>query len=218
MVVAIDLTGKPFGRLLVVERAPSIKGQAAWLCRCDCGREKVVKGYVLRSKRSKSCGCLRRELGVTRGRASRRHGEASNRKETVEYRTWSSMRCRCLNPNHKLFSHYGKRGITVCDRWSKFENFLVDMGRRPSKYHSLDRIDNDGSYSPENCRWATWEQQNRNQRKRREWRKVTIDGETRPLAEWLRLHSVSRNTYDSRRSRGLSIEEAITRPVRHKRS
>jgi hypothetical protein len=125
----------------------------------------VIKaGSALRSGNTKSCGCLRRELGRAHGIASKRHGEGASGRETPEYRAWAAMLCRCRNPRHKSYADYGGRGVTVCERWRAYENFLADMGRRPDRFHSLDRINNAGNYEPGNCRWATWEEQNTNRR------------------------------------------------------
>ncbi len=214
----INHVGERFGRLTVLRIADERKyGQLCFVCRCDCGTEKTMTGSDLRTGRTRSCGCLRREKGIERGKASRRHGEASKGKETPEYRAWANMISRCHNSNHIQFANYGGRGIVVCDRWrSSYESFLSDMGRRPDRFHTLDRIDNDGVYRPQNCRWTTWQQQNNNQRKRREWRMVTINGETKPLAEWLRQYGVTRSAYDRRRTRGAIIEESITRPLQVK--
>jgi hypothetical protein len=154
----IDLLGKRFGRLIVVHQAASMDGgAAAWGRVCDCGASVVVKSYRLRVGKTRSCGCWR----VDNARVQfTTHGM----KRTRTYRTWMSMSNRCRDPNGKNFHYYGGRGIAVCERWRKFENFLADMGERPDG-RTLDRRDNDRGYEPDNCRWATLIEQRRNQRR-----------------------------------------------------
>jgi hypothetical protein len=151
----IDLTGQRFGRLVVLARGANVIvcgcSRVTWLCLCDCGKEKPVFGAHLRNGDAKSCACGL--LGFTHGKS-----------RTPEYLAWQSLNYRCNNPNNASFPDYGGRGISVCERWSDFPNFLSDMGTRPSPLHSLDRIDNDGNYEPSNCRWATAQEQQRNKR------------------------------------------------------
>ena len=150
-----DLSGQRFGKLIVLRPVGRDKGgRILWLCRCDCGNETVVLGGHLRSGHTRSCGCLPGML---------RHGACTNRHCTPEYQTWSGMRQRCQNPNSSGYQYYGGRGIKVCKRWQKFENFLIDMGKRPEGM-TLDRIDNDSGYYQKNCRWATFHEQRCNSR------------------------------------------------------
>lgn len=148
-----DETGRRYDRLVVISFAGS-NGRALWKCRCDCGNERIVKGINLRRYGSTSCGCK-----------TLRHGHSSKRDVSPTYISWRAMRSRCYNPSLKCFSRYGGRGIQVCARWSRFENFLADMGERPPG-KTIDRIDLNGHYMPSNCRWVTPQQNSWNRRRR----------------------------------------------------
>ena len=168
-----DLTGKKFGRLTVIKKIRDNK-KYKWLCECECGKTKNIIGWNLVNNMTKSCGCLGREIRIL---ALTKHGMT----KSVEFTTWHEMKRRCLGKDKKRIKNYGDRGITVCDRWLKFENFYKDMGKRPTKKHSIDRIDNSKGYSKDNCRWATSKQQGRNKRNNI---MVTYKGETKCLSEW----------------------------------
>lgn len=158
----IDLTGEKLGRLTVIKRVENnIRGKAMWECGCECGNKKTISSKHLRSGGTRSCGCL---VFENDSKTKLKHGQATTKGKTVEYRTWQSMINRCTKPNVKAFNHYGGRGITVCERWREFTNFFEDMGRNPSPKHSIERIDVNGNYEPSNCKWATHIDQARNKR------------------------------------------------------
>jgi hypothetical protein len=156
---AENLVGRKFERLTVLKRDFS-KNRTSWFCICDCSNITTVVSYSLKSGKTSSCGCKQRESAVIVGKNKLTHGKGG----TPEHRTWSNMLTRCRNKNSEDYKNYGGRGITVCDRWLNFENFLKDMGERPGLNYTIDRINNDCNYEPTNCKWETRQNQNRNKR------------------------------------------------------
>jgi hypothetical protein len=179
--------GEKHGRLTVIKEVHSIGNGRRVLVKCECDKEKEMGLYKWRGGDIKSCGCLVTETMIKRKLT---HGEA--RSITGEYWAWQSMTTRCTNKNAHNYHLYGGRGITVCDRWIKsYETFLSDMGRKPTKEHSLDRIDVNGNYEQSNCRWATKKEQANN---RRTSRKIEHLGESKNVEEWAKIYNVNTKT------------------------
>lgn len=173
----IDLTGKVYGRLTVISFSHrkdfSYGRKYFWICKCECGKTTRVEISNLRAGTSKSCGCYNRECI---SKMATTHGD----RKSKEYNTWCGIKARCYNPNNSRFKDYGRLG--VCARWlESYENFLEDMGRAPSKNHSIERIDNNKGYSPQNCKWATRIEQANNKRTNV---RVDLNGDKVSLAQW----------------------------------
>lgn len=197
-----DRVGKRYGRLKVLSRGPNNRhGHVQWHCLCRCGTRCLINTNRLRKKETQSCGCLRKERATTHGLS-----------RTVEYRAWVDIIQRCENPKYKSSHNYGGRGIKICRRWRRsFVDFLSDVGRRPSRKHSLDRFpDNNGDYRPGNVRWATSTQQRRNTRQNR---LLTFRGRTACLAEWAQSTGLAYTTIAGRLQCGWSVEMALTVPA-----
>lgn len=185
--IAENISGKSFGRLIVLYRVNCGRFYRCptWMCECSCGNTKMVQASALRSGETRSCGCLRSEIKSKHGHSNR----------TPEYCAWSDMIQRCTNSKVKSYKHYGGRGIKVCRRWlgeEGFQNFFSDMGLRPSPTHSLDRHpNNNGNYKPTNCRWATKQQQLSNTRSNR-W--IKYKGVKKLFTEWSRDLGIPRGS------------------------
>lgn len=181
------------------------------LCRCRCGTERNIRYRHLYSGHTRSCvPCS----GPKVSKAKTRHGFSKREgNRTATYRSWAMMVNRCRNPKCPAWKNYGGRGIKVCERWLDFANFLADMGERPSMKYSIDRFpNNDGNYEPENCRWATDAEQNRNKRTNRV---IEFNGKTQTLADWSVELNISPSLLSARLGRlGWTKEKAMTTPVK----
>lgn len=205
---AESVVGHRFGLVQVISTLPKKvfecgQSNPMVLGKCDCGIVKPFNLHSLKRGLSKSCGCRRATLAASQ---FTKHGYT--KKETIsEFFVWTNLIKRCSDPNVKGFKNYGGRGIKVCQRWlDSFENFLADMGLRPSSKHSIDRIDNNGGYEPQNCRWSTAKEQARNTRSNVF---VTLDGERKTLAEWSCISGVPDSTISQRIRRGTDPRRAI---------
>lgn len=205
MAFKIDLTGQEFGYLSVIGFSrQDHKSHSFWMCKCVCGVEKEFRSNNLRRGLSQSCGCMKGAM-ITDSKI--RHGLAGAR----VYKCWAKMRQRCINPKDKRYDRYGGRGIKVCDRWQSFENFYADMGEMPEKM-TLDRIDVNGDYCPENCRWTDMTTQQRNKSNNNH---ITWNGETKLLCEWAETLGINQDTLGFRiNSPKWTLERAMTQPLR----
>lgn len=203
----LDLTDHRYGLLKVVAkegRTDGAKPEYLWRCLCDCGSFKIVRQNNLRSGHTKSCGCHKRKVNKD---IHTKHGM----KHTSTYTTWCQMKARCHSPSSTSYANYGAKGISVCSRWREsFENFLEDMGEKPANSHSIERIDNKKGYFPENCRWATSAEQNRNYS-----RNVVIEhnGQKQCLSDWAVQLGIKKHTLRYRLNAGWDISDAFSLPV-----
>ena len=199
-----DITGQKFGRLTAVKYVgPGPNGKSIFQFRCDCGELLITAGRYVKLGKTRSCGCLQKELTVIR---STTHGKCYSR----EYYSWQHLKDRCYNKNNKDYKNYGGRGVTVCDRWLEtFENFFADMGRCPEGF-SLDRENNDKGYGPDNCRWADKFTQGNNTRRNKF---IVYDGERLTCAQWSRRLGGNPTLVTSRIWSGWTEEQAVSLPL-----
>lgn len=210
---ALELLNKKFNRLQVVSKASPLNGSVMWNCLCDCGNSIVARGANLVNNTTKSCGCLKNEMLAKAGESSRYQKTLDvyrQGKIIPSYYIWHSMMTRCYEPKYKKFHDYGGRGITVCDRWHEYKNFLADMGEPPEGL-TIERTDNNGNYSPENCKWATDTEQGRNKRNNR---LLTYKGETKCVTAWAEELDVNPKTLYTRVYLGWTDEQVLGTPLK----
>ena len=205
-----DLTGMTFGNLVVLQRAidhrtPSGQNITSWLCKCKCGKNIVVSSQNLRTGHTKSCGCLFRQHNL-------KHGDCANGKISRLYNIWAGMKARCYSENNPRFKYYGQRGISMCDEWLDFEKFkLWSLSNGYNDGLTIDRINNDGNYTPENCRWTTQKNQSNNSRKNVI---LVFNNETHTISEWSDITGISYKALWYRLNSGWEIERALTTPLK----
>ena len=201
----LNLDGQKFGDWIVLSTEIKLCGKktnSICTCRCSCGKIKEVRATFLKKGRSSRCKSC----------ASREKNKKHSKSYTDEYKIYIGIKKRCYNPNSTAFNYYGDRGIKVCDRWlESFENFLEDMGDRPSKNHSIDRIDVNGDYSPKNCRWADNKTQMRN---RKNTKIINYKGLVKPISQFCEELALPYRVVYERIKMGWSVEKAFTTPVR----
>lgn len=200
------MKNKRFGRLTAIKHAGrNERNSALWLCTCDCGNEKLVAYAELKTGRTKSCGCIRRERAA---QMNAKHGMSYSK----EFVSWTKAKDRCFNSKHPAFHKYGGSGITMCDKWkNSFEEFYSELGLCP-RGHTIDRIDNNKGYEPGNCRWASKKTQSQNS----VWpRVVTIAGVSKNISEWAAVYGISNSVIYNRLNKLMwPIEQAVTTPPR----
>ena len=206
----IDLTGERFGRLTVIRQIGKRNNRVTWLCKCDCGNEKIVKGVDLKRGHVKSCGCLKKEFVPK----SKTHGKRSTRLYTI----WNMMKQRCENPKSKSYKNYGGRGIRVCNEWKNnfqsFYDWAINNGYNENLNGNdctIDRISVNGNYEPTNCRWVNKKFQANNKRNNHF---ISYRGETHTIAQWEEKLGINNRVFYQRLKLGWGIDETIETPVR----
>lgn len=202
-----DLTGKKIGKLIVIKRCGSNKnGRALWLCKCDCGNTKIVCGNSLLTKLTISCGCYNKELVK---KVNLKH----NMSYTKLYKVWQGMKTRCYDKNFMYYYNYGGRGITICDEWkndfSKFYEWIINNGYEEGL--TIDRINVNGNYEPNNCRWITKREQNNNMNKTIF---IEYNGKRQTISQWSKELNISRVALYERIKRGWNAKKTLTTPLK----
>lgn len=211
----MDLTGHKFGKLTVLKLAYTKNGNAYWHCICECGANKIIKARYMKNGRTKSCGCYfseikARDMAIL-GKKNATHGDSRVGKRSRLYSLWVPMIQQCENKNTTNYMNYGGRGISVCPEWHNymvFKEWALSNGYADNL--SVDRIDVNGNYCPENCRWTTMKEQNNNKRNNLF---ITINGETKTAAEWADKNGIPRTAVYARLERGMDAIIAVTKPV-----
>lgn len=205
----LELAGERFGLLTVLKLAEVKKGSSHWECQCECGNRTIVKGVHLVNGNTKSCGCLKKTAAQKAGQANIKHGKTNTR----IWKTWHSMKERCFNQTCEAYKNYGARGITVCDEWlNSFQAFYEwAMSNGYEAHLTIDRIDVNGDYCPENCRWADMKAQSNN---RRSNHVLEYKGESHTMSEWSQITGIKKSTILKRLKYGWTIEKALTKNVK----
>lgn len=199
--------GEQFSRLTVRETVKRPVMTTFCECVCECGVIIYVRPRDLKLGIVRSCGCLNKDTQRKRlTEMNRKHGCAPRGAQTSEYRVWAAMKSRCLNPNSTEYAFYGGRGIKVCRRWMTFENFIADMGQKPSPKHSIDRLNSNGNYKPGNCKWSTHAEQDRNRRSNRNF---TVNGMTFCMTDWAKRLEIPYKTLWMKIERGQTMKEIV---------
>lgn len=211
----IDLTDQRFGKLIALKRTENRGKETFWLCQCDCGNTKEINASRLRSGKTKSCGCYKNECKrktINQTAFNKTHGMSNTRL----YRIYNKMKLRCYSKTNDAYKNYGGRGITICKEWlddfMNFYNWAMENGYEDNL--SIDRIDNDKDYSPDNCRWVNAKTQANNTRSTVF---ITYNGETKPASEWSKITGIRQNTITMRKRNGWSDEQCIITKVGEKR-
>lgn len=201
------LKNKKFSRLLVLEDVGTDEiGRSIWLCKCDCGTIKTLPGVSIVRGNTKSCGCLSRE------KAKESKNFTHNESKTNLYRKWVDIKTRCYNKNHKNYKYYGGRGIIMCDEWLDYVNFKEwALGNGYRKHLTIERIDNNSNYCPENCTWIPKIEQSNNQQ---HTRIITYNGKTQTMSAWARELNIKVGTLSRRLCSGWTINRALTEKVK----